>query len=61
MGAKAGLNYELAIYLLKSQVVSMKGPYTARTNDLKFFIIKSLEQQLLADGRKDIGDGFNSA
>jgi hypothetical protein len=54
---KAGLNYELAISLFKSQVVSMKGPYAAGANDLKVFITKGLEQQLLADGIKAIGDG----
>ena len=54
---KAGLNYELAISLFKSQVVSMKGPYTTGANNSKVFITKGLEQQLLADGIKAIGDG----
>jgi hypothetical protein len=35
----------------------MKGPYAAGANDLKVFITKGLEQQLLADGIKAIGDG----
>jgi hypothetical protein len=54
---KAGHNYKLDISLFKSQVVSMKGPYTAGADDLKFFITKGLKQQLLADGIKAIGDG----
>jgi hypothetical protein len=54
---KAGLNYKLAILLFKSQVDSMKGPYTAGANDLKVFIMKGLEQQLLVDCIKAIGDG----
>jgi hypothetical protein len=35
----------------------MKGPYAAGANDLKVFITKGLEQQLLADCIKAIGVG----
>jgi hypothetical protein len=55
--SKAGLNYELAIALFKNQVVSMKGPYPAGSNDLQIFTTKGLEEKLLADGVKAIGDG----
>jgi hypothetical protein len=54
---KAGLNYELAISFFKSQVVSIKGPYTAQANDLKVFITTGFERKLLADCIKAIGDG----
>ena len=51
------MNYELAIALFKNQVVSMKGPHPAGSNDLQIFATKGLEQKLLADGVKAIGDG----
>jgi hypothetical protein len=48
--SKAGPNYGLAIALFKQQVVSMKGPYPAGSNDSQIYITKGLEEKLLAAG-----------